>query len=141
MTDIDLEPIKARLEAATDGPWEIDPTAHDWAAGVRCLPCQVSVADTASVEIAEFIAHAPTDIDALVAEVERLRALLTAEPTEDEVEVAWQELRRHRLGSSPRPDLTQACDCGAIEPATGEGWMRLARHGIRAALRAARNDR
>lgn len=99
MTDIDLEPIKARLEAATDGPWEIDPTAHDWAAGVRCLPCQVSVADTASVEIAEFIAHAPEDIDALVAEVERLRGLLTAEPTEAEVEAARDALSGWPIGT------------------------------------------
>lgn len=73
MSDLDLEPIKARLAAGTEGAWQIDPTAHDWVAGVRCCHCQRAVADTASVEIAEFVAHAPEDIDTLIAEVERLR--------------------------------------------------------------------
>lgn len=66
---------------------------------------------------------------------------LLAEPTEAEVEAARLELLRHRAGSSPRPDLTSACDCGAIQPATAEGWMEQARHSVRAALRAAREVR
>ena len=46
MTTLDLDAIRARVEAATQGPWEHEP----WA----------------------FIAHARTDIPALLAEVDRL---------------------------------------------------------------------
>ena len=45
MTDLDLEAIKARAEAANGGPWKD----------------------------AEFVAHARTDVPALIAEVKRLR--------------------------------------------------------------------
>lgn len=105
MCDIDLEPIKARCEAATEGPWE----RHD------CPPCfergheDVQIwAGQGNIPItqwldsechnvsadAEFIAHARTDVPALVAEVERLHALLTAEPTEDEVALAVKAVHR-----------------------------------------------
>jgi len=50
--NIDLDAIKARLDAATSGPWWTD--------------------DTAEMD-AVLIAHAPGDLAALVAEVERLR--------------------------------------------------------------------
>jgi hypothetical protein len=49
---LDLDPIKARLAAATPGPWVY------------------------SCNDAYLIANAPTDLAALVAEVERLRAAI-----------------------------------------------------------------
>lgn len=84
MSDIDLDAIEARANAATDGPWwhygdgfrEIHGPQNDeedgWAP-------QVAVAgDDGTLPDAEFIAHARTDIPALVAEVRRLRAQVEA---------------------------------------------------------------
>ncbi|MCT1459888.1 hypothetical protein M3G03_10130 [Aestuariimicrobium sp. p3-SID1156] len=90
MTDLDLTPIKARLNAATPGPWENDgggevgqhwsspkPLASIVSTEVSCMAyCYGgSAAGVIRDEDADFIAHAPTDIAALVAEVERLQEL------------------------------------------------------------------
>lgn len=75
---LDIEPIKARLAAATPGPWQTITTVEtdigtehlvteaDMDAG--CIGTSPQAAD------AELIANAPTDLAALIAEVERLRA-------------------------------------------------------------------
>ncbi len=88
MGDLNLEAIKARAEAATPGPWAV-PVAnvfrvvcpgaehHNPPMGL-CPPypwrviAEPSVYDPSAAD-AEFIAHARTDVPALVAEVERLR--------------------------------------------------------------------
>ena len=86
---MNLEPIKARLAAATEGPWfvegmpetaecrvlaidgEPEPDNNYWG----CIP----VTSGGSVPAdADLIAHAPTDLARLVAEVERLRAVIKA---------------------------------------------------------------
>lgn len=82
MTDLDLAPIKARLAAATPGPWT-------WVCHSTAGVSEWTVFDAADHALAtnrhgwrpdaEFIAHAPTDIAALLAEVERLRAELADE--------------------------------------------------------------
>lgn len=91
MTDpLDLEPIKARLAAATPGPWEpniyserppivVAMTSHlpmVGRNGFREVICEhQSIHYDSQVEAnARLIANAPTDLAALVAEVERLRA-------------------------------------------------------------------
>lgn len=75
MPDLDLDPIRERVNKATPGPW------------VRC-GMQVSTLDgwfvattdddvaegSAIPHDAELIAHAPTDLRDLIAEVGRLRA-------------------------------------------------------------------
>lgn len=86
MSDLDLDAIKARCEAATPGPWiaetETDGDQHEWwsyVVGVRAeVPEQwqwVFKFDddygTDQTADATFIAHARTDVPALVAEVER----------------------------------------------------------------------
>ena len=83
MTDPDLTPIKARLDAATPGPWAVvDDLAVTAAPEVGGDDSCLSIVIPAIVEFtpraadAEFIAHAPTDIAALVAEVERLQEQL-----------------------------------------------------------------
>ena len=63
---MNIEEIKAREQAATKGPWE-DETTDVWI-GDRHIAEVYSSPDTA------FIAHARTDIPALIAEVERLTA-------------------------------------------------------------------
>jgi hypothetical protein len=70
---IDLAPIKARLAAATPGPWREGlnggssgiTTEDEW----RGMESMVHAGRA-------LIAHAPTDMAGLVAEVERLRAAL-----------------------------------------------------------------
>jgi hypothetical protein len=73
--ELDLTPIKARLAAASSGPW----TAEDIGAGT--IACGVVSPTTVIVEHdfigshdAEFCAHARQDIPALIAEVEKLRS-------------------------------------------------------------------
>ena len=84
MTDVDTDAIRARLEAATPGPWAVGRHAETLA-GRGCpsychnihteegedvtRPCAwIGGAD------ATLIAHAPADIAALLDEVERLQA-------------------------------------------------------------------
>jgi hypothetical protein len=89
MTTLDLEPIKARLAAATPGPWRVwtdpDPTKVR-ATAVETAWCHGDIeGDTELITDylptdadAEMIAHAPEDLAALVAEVERLRGQIDA---------------------------------------------------------------
>jgi len=82
MTDLDLDAIQARADAATDGPWTLHRTSTLYINGhtgyylrrddqpgqifpLTCLPGD-----------AEFIAHARQDVPDLVAEIRRLRAEL-----------------------------------------------------------------
>lgn len=76
MTELDLTPIKQRLDAATDGPWEWDKdilrsTSRDGASVLLPLTSGELACD---LYCRTLIASAPTDIAALIAEVERLRA-------------------------------------------------------------------
>lgn len=77
---LNLEPIKERLEAATPGPWDFDtiPETGESRVVVRSNTgdpmLDVSVATHGvSAEDAEFIAHAPEDIRALIGELKDLR--------------------------------------------------------------------
>lgn len=85
--DLDLDAIKARYEAATEGPWDRCNTSVD-ASGPGRIAAHVDQPD------AEFIAYARTDVPALVAEVERLRSRINGllldldRPEEDEAYAA-----------------------------------------------------
>jgi hypothetical protein len=76
---LDLKPIKARLAAATPGPWAEFAESGDWWIGRVSDDPQLDTAwicdSNEPMEQAdiEFITHAPVDIAALIAEVERLR--------------------------------------------------------------------
>ena len=77
---IDLDVIKARCEAATPGPWYVD-RGGEFDDPYYSIPsvCRDRYGDNSLMvgsdkATAEFIAHARTDVPALVAEVERLRA-------------------------------------------------------------------
>lgn len=77
---IDLAAIKARCAVATPGPWEADGTelfvyqSREWIG--ECCRLDDPRADRDTT----FIAHARTDVPALVAEVELLRAALWRAP-------------------------------------------------------------
>jgi len=73
-----LAEIKARCEAATRAPWdvvEIHPKHYHVSAALDEPP----VAEVEYIiQDAEFVAHARSDVPALLAEVERLRGLIKA---------------------------------------------------------------
>lgn len=99
---LDLEPIKARAEAAFAGPWLIEWREQDYGFEIvtpRDTDHFIARADSGGIprlENATFIAYACIDIPALIAEVERLRqveqlladdlALLNTHMHEDEAE-------------------------------------------------------
>lgn len=107
MTREQLEEIRKRAEAATPGPWEASfPTGADcqWidvttAYGAEdeligtvlprehmCNPEGVEALQKLTrqrMDDVEFIAHARTDVPALLAEIERLRAILQQKPPAD----------------------------------------------------------
>ena len=82
MSTLDLEPIKERLAAATPGPWKAKEDSWDGYSvviddsgpGVSIIAEQIGQGEDEGRGDAEMIAHAPSDLAALVAEVERLRA-------------------------------------------------------------------
>ena len=76
---IDLEVIKARLAAATPGPWfaHADDLIGGWCVRTVDTPPSEGPGEVASFiheEDARLIAHARVDLEALVEEVEQLRA-------------------------------------------------------------------
>jgi hypothetical protein len=85
---LDLEPIKARLVAATPGPWRPDDefgpryVATDpygkgfWNVWI-CTPGHEGDGGWEREEDADLACHAPADIAALIAEVERLRGVVS----------------------------------------------------------------
>ena len=66
--------IRARVDAATDGPWEASETHHYHEGTFHAVYAEVepNVASGVDPADAELIAHARTDIPDLLAEVERL---------------------------------------------------------------------
>ena len=79
---LDLDAIKARADAATEGPWGVEGRAHP-GPDEHLVIYPVEQGGTLafvqpSWDDAEFIAHARTDIPALIAEVERLRGRIEA---------------------------------------------------------------
>lgn len=114
MSDLDLDAIKARCAAATPGPWEWDEYSEsdnetvvasglktpdvipdgDWDAGAVLRPTAPHVPSEVVMKRrdAEFIAHARTDVPALVAEVERWKE--RAEVAKAAFQVQTREVER-----------------------------------------------
>ena len=88
MSTLDLEPIKERLDKAHTewGPWKAKGDSWDGYSvviddngpGVSIIAEQIGQGEDEGRGDAEFIANAPEDIAALVAEVERLREQVNA---------------------------------------------------------------
>ena len=78
---LDLEPIKARLAAATPGPWIYRNTCEIWdperpvceIEGASVVPLDNDVKVLPYGQDLNLIVNAPRDLAALIAEVERLR--------------------------------------------------------------------
>ena len=79
---LNLEAIKARCEKATAGPWygyeERESSAEGHAVSTGPSNLFTIGISNQDANDADFIAHARTDIPALVAEVERLQSALAA---------------------------------------------------------------
>lgn len=141
MTQERLDEIEAREAKATEGPWGVDGPA-------QCGPgdslAVYHVEDGGTVayvqpswDDAEFIAHARTDIPALLAEVERLRALITVDDAmvergarayydrsvkglDESLYMQWDQLARARPGGAQRyRDLVRTVLEAVLNP--GEG--------------------
>ena len=69
----DIEAIKARLAAATPGPWALVDFPVMFPRVQSIAEDKSNICETWGWADAKFIAHAPTDIAALLAEVERLQ--------------------------------------------------------------------
>lgn len=81
MSDLDLEAISERADAAVRGPWHVEYFGDSGYPQRIANDAAVLVADTHEgggypARTAEFIAAARSDVPALIAEVERLRAQL-----------------------------------------------------------------
>ena len=83
-----IESIKARLEAATPGPWKAGPSfCTVLSSGPdRCY----LVCETEEREDREFIAHAPQDIAALLKIVEAVRELAYTIGADDRERRKWE---------------------------------------------------
>ena len=88
MSTLNLEPIKARLDKAHTewGPWKAKEDSWDGYSvviddsgpGVSIIAERIGQGEDEGRGDAEFIAHAPEDIAALISEVERLRGQVNA---------------------------------------------------------------
>lgn len=113
MTELDLTAIKARAEAATEGPWHII-GGNEYVTGIGV---GIGPDDGVTQADAEFIANARTDVPALVAEVERLRW----------IEVGAREAGRiiDRLYEAQRP-VIDAAGLGHLLADDGDGdWEQV----------------
>jgi hypothetical protein len=87
LTEQQLDDIETRANAATPGPWCTDSweiyQGTEYVAGAEWIgeTCRAGEMDDSRAD-AEFVAHARTDVPALLAEVRRLGAAL-AEAAED----------------------------------------------------------
>lgn len=104
MTDIDLDAIKARAEAATAGPWQMwDGCVYT--DGVHCLHDLIRDNEAASSPDLWFITRSRTDVPALIAEVERLRAQVERFR---EREARRKGKRKYQQMQFPEPEREQA---------------------------------
>ncbi len=80
LTDADLDAIEQRANAATEGPYRVDTIGGDPRVGVGILSHVIDYflregGQEQGFRDAEFLAHASSDVPALLAEVRRLRAM------------------------------------------------------------------
>jgi hypothetical protein len=138
MTEEELKAIRDRLDAASEGEWHYD-SLDDGQGWTVFAPTQweelaydedgrevVSVAECSSPQLsatqrmqnAELIAHAPTDLRALLAEVERLRGITPQFPHYPEGdEVVPETLPRYGIRwNGPREPLAVSMTDGYWTP-------------------------
>ena len=112
---MNLDEIKARCEAATEGPWTWQDLILRQERQYGAMIVELGSGVLAAEVNCDFIAHAREDVPGLVAEVERLRTavlemrLLTPEEAADRVCAALDRLPSYRLpGANLSIDLHAA---------------------------------
>ncbi len=82
ITDAEVEDICGRLHATTPGPWKSYVEGRDHTSGSNFIKTGGADIELSGASVADqdFIAHAHEDVRRLLAEVQRLRALLGATP-------------------------------------------------------------
>lgn len=135
-TDERHEAARARCEAATDGPWDDQPDRTGTATIVLDHEGDAlwDAVGTLRDEDGEFIAHARTDLPALLDEVERLRALVTV--TDDKVKRSASAAYENLATQDPQWNEVH----GDTEFATLDGSFHFLET-MRAALEAALNPK
>lgn len=124
---LDLQPIKARLAAATPGPWECSREHPDLAGDHIVLEPMFDVRRIASVSKwvnTLLITHAPSDLAALVAEVERLQALVeklqrSAGSPQEQAGTFIGILDDHKIFVAPKSTETELSWDSAVRHCTG----------------------
>ncbi len=105
----DLEAIRKRCEAAAmavEGPWSYTGDGDHIVRGSDDIVCD----DFGDGDVGTFIAHARTDVPALLDEVERLRGLKPHQPVEMVGDVARfkaNPIVRYLLDSHPTVDMNE----------------------------------
>lgn len=128
-----LNEIEERLAAATPGPWERDQFGpDDDSARFIGSPStgRIVVYEAATAGNAEFIAHAPADLTALVAVVREVEALHQPNDapsfTESSYGIAGQIPGTVTLSGFTSRDVTCCRNCGAEYPCpTAQALQRL----------------
>jgi hypothetical protein len=154
---LDLAAIRERASKATPGPWEIGMLTDTRLPGVMSVQCDGSgpvileMTGWARIgerdhdeagETAAFIAHARTDVPALINEVERLRGVVDALIRFDIIENIEGRLYLTDVGQTPLAEqpletmegrhlAKDALPCGETHPDTlsepsAEGWIQWA---------------
>jgi len=116
MTPAYLSAIRARLDAATPGPWRHDEThgagyivASRGVDAEEPLIAEVAAGEPIDSANAAFIENAPTDIAALLAEVERLRREVPPEMT--------------RVVAAAVDLVVTCARCGGTKQEYDDGWI------------------
>jgi hypothetical protein len=141
MPDLDLDAIEDRANAADPLPWDL---ARDGIVVHQGDPEELLVCGPYTDENALFLVHSKADVVALVAEVRRLRAVVTRQERTIEGYERYPtsaDAHEHDFQWSGRGDGSKVCfECVTEQarvdtaPVLGEGWMDAA------AQRAFRNQ-
>lgn len=146
MSDLDLEPIKARLDKAHTewGPWKAKEDSWDGYSvviddngpGVSIIAEQIGQGEDEGWGDAEFIAHAPEDIAALIAEVEKIRkeqnALLIACLSARSDQDRWRRINKGVSDAIRRHPDPGPCGVHTEDDPVSCGWKNAYRDVVNA---------
>jgi hypothetical protein len=119
MTDAELAEIEARANAARPGPWKVGGYDDTVESESYTGPDHPVLADMVPPLDAEFIAHARSDVPALIAEVRRLGGVV--DEYKEVIEAHHADFRAVKVQAAKGLQCPTALDC----PAQVE-WTRRA---------------
>ena len=110
-TEVELDEIDRRTDAATVGPWFSLVVGRDMEAGLNCIElgcCCTLELIGGTVADQDFIANARQDVPRLTREVRRLRKILAVQSSEPDASWLWRRI------SQPAEQL--AAETADVEP-------------------------